>query len=258
MPTCLNLNCNNTVASFWSFCSKNCEVDFMPNVNNLGFNSSINNHLSLNYKLADYSASQQTPTESEEYLKKETAPSSPSNNASQIIPKSNRRNKIVQCDIDGCTSIQLACNLARHKRIRHKDKEVQCPFCPKVFKSTYLPSHLDTHSDEKKYHCKDDGCSESFKTRFTLYLHKKQKHASEAEYNRYNCNYCELKFWDKSHLETHRGLVHSGPSKSRPYECGVCGGNFIRNADLNKHKNLLNHWLDCEDAPLSKRPRNNK
>ena len=127
---------------------------------------------------------------------------------------------------------------------------VVCSICGKVFKKTYLSTHIREihyHKQFSKYSCKD--CN--------IHLMRKEKyegHFSKAHGvpKRYQCTICGKQFALNSDLFKHRAQVHLSKPKlpcnqwgklfktgerlrrrhelihlaMRPWECSICGKNY--------------------------------
>lgn len=79
---------------------------------------------------------------------------------------------------------------------------VVCSICGKVFKKTYLSTHI------REIH------------------YKKQ-------FSKYSCKDCNIQFMRKEKYEGHLSNAHGAPKR---YQCTLCGKQFALNSDLFKHR----------------------
>ncbi|XP_075400805.1 uncharacterized protein LOC142443078 isoform X2 [Tenrec ecaudatus] len=119
-------------------------------------------------------------------------------------------------------------NLTRHIRRTHMEQRLyECKQCGKAFKcSTYLTTHIRTHSGERPYECKE--CGKAFNQGSNLTIHIRRNHSGERPYK---CQECGKAFSDSSTLTKHI-RTHSG---EKPYECKECGKAFSDPSALTKH-----------------------
>jgi len=118
-------------------------------------------------------------------------------------------------------------SLAYHRKSCHTDEKKHCceyESCGKLFAHKHLLTiHLLTHSDNKLFGC--DVCDLRFKSKASLYVHKRSKH---LETNSYTCDKCGAQFNLKSSLKTHL-MMHSG---ERPYACNFCEKKFYSSGNM--------------------------
>lgn len=78
---------------------------------------------------------------------------------------------ILGCDKAYCNKL----NLNRHIETSHIGiKKLQCPHCNKCLSSRQnLKEHLFTHTGEKPYICKEDGCNMQFRQGSQLSVHRR-------------------------------------------------------------------------------------
>ncbi|GAB0096620.1 hypothetical protein DMENIID0001_121500 [Sergentomyia squamirostris] len=116
--------------------------------------------------------------------------------------------------------------LTAHQITHSDDFTIQCPHCPKKFKSNKrLKRHIDVHN-ETKYTCPH--CGILLKTQITLKMHL----LVHSDVKKYKCHYCgnEYKYAKslKNHLILHTGL--------RPYSCPFCDKTFANGSNCRSHK----------------------
>ena len=149
---------------------------------------------------------------------------------------------------------------------------VVCSICGKVFKKTYLSTHIREihyHKQFSKYSCKD--CNIHFTRKEKYQGHLSKAHGAPK---RYQCTICGKQFALNSDLFKHRAQVHLTKPKlpckqcgklfktgerlrrhelihlaMRPWECSVCGKSYHRKDKLNSH--FKTKHPDIEDKSLS-------
>jgi uncharacterized Zn-finger protein len=88
---------------------------------------------------------------------------------------SNKKSSKFVCTAQGCNkeySTKFA--LQRHLYTHSGIKAFKCKYCPKSFSlQQYLQEHEHTHTKAKPFVCGIDGCSESFRQRGKLCLHRR-------------------------------------------------------------------------------------
>eukprot|EP00116_Pleurobrachia_bachei_P005964 sb/3466226/ len=172
--------------------------------------------------------------------------------------KDNKRAKIVQCKIMGCSVWKSSDkDLYQHIRDDHPDRKHFCDVCPMAFvKVSKLTRHNLTHSKSKPHECKK--CDKSFVLKHHLHQHIILVHSrkmscpiknctvrlpkpelydhieSEHPKDEFKCDVCPMSFTRKQELHAH-GKTHSG---DKPYSCGECGKKFTTSSSLNKHKKI--------------------
>ncbi|XP_073832621.1 uncharacterized protein [Musca autumnalis] len=135
-------------------------------------------------------------------------------------------------------------NLYQHVQI-HKEKNIQCPECPKRFNfKNKLKLHMLTHTKEKKFVCKT--CGEAFLRPETLNTHRK-KHSKDYKAKIYQCTQCNMSFTRKFTLERHQ-ITHTGEKK---HQCTHCDRVFAASGDLVKHlrTHLGENTYMCDECP---------
>ena len=88
--------------------------------------------------------------------------------------------KRFRCDILGCTKIfKTKYSLKRHMKIHKVNKEWVCDKCNKHFAlQQYLVEHDFTHTRQKPFQCKIDGCLETFRQRGKSSIHQSLVHGN--------------------------------------------------------------------------------
>lgn len=80
-----------------------------------------------------------------------------------------------ECEFPDCGKrFTTRFSLKRHYYIHSKKKTFTCEFCPKSFAlPQYLREHQFTHTNQQPFLCGVDGCTESFRQRGKLSLHRR-------------------------------------------------------------------------------------
>ena len=119
-----------------------------------------------------------------------------------------------------------------HGQTTKRSEKYKCSTCGHSFgDGSALRHHQNTHiKDQPKSHiC--DMCGKAFKTRDTLYVHRRRVHLQSK---RYPCEYCSKTYYGKSMWKTHM-QQHLGES---PYHCKVCNQGFSSNYCLTVHMRI--------------------
>ena len=98
-----------------------------------------------------------------------------------------------------------------------RGKSAVCSICGKVFKQTYLSTHI------------------------------REIHYNK-QFSKYECKYCDVHFMRKEKYEGHLSKVHGAPKR---YQCTICGKQFGLNSDLFKHRaqvHLTKPKLPCKQC----------
>ncbi|XP_047995237.1 zinc finger protein 69 homolog B-like isoform X2 [Leguminivora glycinivorella] len=110
--------------------------------------------------------------------------------------------------------------------------------CSKTFfdKQPFI-DHMDSHSTDRKYKCKE--CGLALKTQLTL---RKHMHVVHSGVKKYACTVCNKTFkisWSlKVHMRTH--------TKERPYPCRFCAMRFARSHHLMRHERTIHKCMKAE------------
>ncbi|TNV84241.1 hypothetical protein FGO68_gene17806 [Halteria grandinella] len=82
---------------------------------------------------------------------------------------------VYQCEFPSCSKrFTTKFSLKRHYYIHSRKKTFPCSFCNKVFAlPQYLREHQYTHTNQQPFVCGVDGCTESFRQRGKLSLHRR-------------------------------------------------------------------------------------
>jgi uncharacterized Zn-finger protein len=93
------------------------------------------------------------------------------------------KDKIFVCDFKGCEKeLSTKFSLQRHALIHMHKKDFKCRHCPKTFMlDQYRIEHEFTHSRERPYRCPYPGCTETFRQRGKLSIHKQNHKANAAK-----------------------------------------------------------------------------
>lgn len=119
-----------------------------------------------------------------------------------------------------------------HGQATKRSEKYKCSTCGHSFgDGSALRHHRNTHVKDlpKSHIC--DMCGKAFKTRDTLYVHRRRVHLQSK---RYSCEYCSKTYYGKSMWKTHV-QQHLGES---PYHCKVCNQGFSSNYCLTVHMRI--------------------
>ncbi len=109
--------------------------------------------------------------------------------------------------------------------------EFKCNFCPMTFSwKCILDRHVVAHTGEKHFSC--DECSEKFKRKDGLKMHKIHKHSIPGqEFRPFSCHICQKNFKWKNNVTKHIKAVH----ENFRVNCPWCGNTFREKGDMNRH-----------------------
>ncbi|ODM97308.1 putative zinc finger protein [Orchesella cincta] len=146
-------------------------------------------------------------------------------------PKSKKKQVDFRCEFcEKQYSSQSA--LVYHKLSAHDTKrDFQCTICKKTFSHKgLLTNHMFTHYSEKYFTCDEPGCISSYKSRASLYTHKRSIHLQNKA-KEFTCEKCGGQFTLKSSLTAHMRL-HTG---EKPHICKYCGKCFSHRGNMKEH-----------------------
>lgn len=116
--------------------------------------------------------------------------------------------------------------LNAHKLAHSDEKPVQCPHCPKRFKTAHrLRRHEDTHQGTE-YICPE--CGLKLNTKRTLKNHM----VVHSDVKQFKCQYCGNEFKRAKTLKDHL-ILHTG---MHPYSCPFCDRTFAHASNCRSHK----------------------
>lgn len=120
-------------------------------------------------------------------------------------------------------------DVMKHIRCSHTNpRPIQCPKCPKRFKSKfYLTEHDNVHKGVRPYCCTD--CGQSYHHKVSLQIHMK----SHLPPQNLACEYCGKVFPYRTRLLSHIASVHL--KKRRNFRCRFCYNLYSSLSVLNEH-----------------------
>ncbi|CAL8083285.1 unnamed protein product [Orchesella dallaii] len=123
-------------------------------------------------------------------------------------------------------------SLVYHRLSAHDTRrDFQCTICKKSFSHKgLLTNHMFTHYSEKYFTCDEPGCISSYKSRASLYTHKRSAHFHNST-KEFTCEKCGGQFTLKSSLNAHMRL-HTG---EKPFVCKYCGKSFNHRGNMKEH-----------------------
>ncbi|XP_063361805.1 zinc finger protein 470-like [Cydia amplana] len=129
--------------------------------------------------------------------------------------------------------------VSKHIRKFHlNEKNYQCEICSKTFfdKQPFI-DHMDSHSDERRYKCKE--CGLGLKTQDTLRRHMIAIH---SDVRKYPCTECGKSFKRRTGLREHM-RTHT---REKPYPCRFCDARFRRRHHAKRHERLIHKNMKAE------------
>ena len=123
--------------------------------------------------------------------------------------------------------------LKLHEVAIHKEKNIPCRICSKLFPSEKLrDKHKKTvHATDQAYQC--DECPRNYKHPSSLHKHRLSQHR-DKEARKFKCGYCGKAFITKEKLKTHE-RTHTG---ERIHGCLHCGMLFTDKSSLARHRKI--------------------
>lgn len=130
-----------------------------------------------------------------------------------------------------------------HEKKSKSYKPFRCYTCKHRFlNAADLYHHHSTHI----YPC--DVCSNSFKTKGALNVHKKHKHSIKTEKDTdFSCTMCQTQFSSYQSLNLHKRSKHRDP-EARKHACNICNRKFVEKQGYTIH---MRRHLGVKPYPCS-------
>ena len=116
-----------------------------------------------------------------------------------------------------------------HKMKVHKGKNVECPYCGKMFYKRSLKEHIRNIHETGEFPC--DQCDKIFPSKNYLTSHKIQRHPVVEKEKTFHCDFCDGKFISAALLQSHVNFSHT----IEPVKCEICGNTYDNQLKLRCH-----------------------
>ncbi|XP_063607064.1 zinc finger protein 836-like [Penaeus indicus] len=148
-----------------------------------------------------------------------------------------RREHYSHCNI--CEKgFQSRGSLLLHKSMKHGEKTLQCPKCPKKFVfQSHLRNHFDNAHNKAAPQFKCEACGFCTKSMTYLKAHHSRMHKNPSKV--YSCDHCNKNFRSKARVIEHV-RIHTG---ERPFSCPVCLKTFYSQSNLYAHERTVHGRL---------------
>lgn len=131
--------------------------------------------------------------------------------------------------------------LQRHMQIHDPNRpRVSCHICDRSFtRYDTLEGHIkSSHSEERPFHCSQEGCTKSFPTQSALTHHLR----THLDGKPYQCKECNTSF---ALLGQYKQHMREGHPETYNLQCSECFHVFTNIQSLNQHKQQ-EHRVECE------------
>ncbi|KAK8754187.1 hypothetical protein OTU49_014758, partial [Cherax quadricarinatus] len=142
-----------------------------------------------------------------------------------------RRNHDSQCEACG-KIFQTKSSLDMHMKLKHTEKTIPCPLCPRMFPFKFLMNkHVaKAHNSSAPLKHKCDDCDFHARTEGALRIHQRRMHTVV-----FNCDVCNSSFNTKFAFDEHLAL-HVGELE---FSCQLCMQTFNSQNDLYFHQKTV-------------------
>lgn len=127
----------------------------------------------------------------------------------------------------------------------HSPQVYNCPVCNRAFSfRRSMERHVKAiHEDRRDYHCTEDGCDKSFRSRYDMNEHHNNIHAEikkKQPLDKVTCEICDKVCSSRKVLYSHRKLVHEKVRWGINFQCKLCKEVFeTKYKKVNRQRDLL-------------------
>ena len=148
--------------------------------------------------------------------------------------------KPFKCGKDSCAKTFKTQNTLRnHSTTHYQHKLFYCTTCGSSHKTQLLLRlHQRIHVPNRNFSCDVRGCTKTFKSKGSLYFHKKTIHfPTSISRSRVLCPYCKKSLLKKASLRYHINATHNLTATS--IYCDTCSKPFKSQMLLDRHKKRM-------------------